>query len=278
MKRQLSGMVVIVTGASSGIGRRLAEDLSRSGAHLVLAARREWLLEEFNAQHGGRHVCIASDISSPETASRLVAKAVDRFGRIDTVVCNAGYGLINPVATFDDEALEKLFRTNVFGTLYCVRAAIPVMQSQSPRDGSRGQIVFVSSAAAKRGLPFFGHYAATKAAQLSLAEALRVEMRSSKIDVTTILPIGTETEFFKAAQSQSKFTMAPRRAGELWQDVDLVARRIAAAIEAPRPEVWTSLMMRVLLNVGGLMPTMLDWIMAKDLRKYLRKSHSTGGG
>lgn len=268
MPRVIPGMVAIVTGASAGIGRSLATALSNRGAHLVLCARRGVLLDSLNDSLGGRHLCIAADIGDPHTGDRLVQAAIERFGRLDTFVCNAGYGLIRRVADMQDDEMAHLFRTNVLGTSYCLRAAIPAMKAQNARDGWCGQIVVVASAAAKRGLPYFGHYSATKAAQLSLAEALRVELKADRIAVTCVLPIGTETDFFATAQRNSGVVMAPRRPTEMWQSVDFVTNRIVRAIERPRPEVWTSALMRLLLNTGGLFPNVLDWIMSKDLRKY----------
>ena len=184
--RRVEGMVVVITGASAGIGRALAEGLSRRGAKLALAARRLERLEELNGGLGGGHLCVQTDVSRPEDCEDLVRRALDRFGRIDTLVCNAGYGVIRPVAKTSPEEMTQIFRTNVFGTADCVRAAVPVMAGREPRDDSgwRGQIVIVSSAVARRGLPFFGAYSATKAAQLSLAEALRVELKPKGITVT----------------------------------------------------------------------------------------------
>jgi short-subunit dehydrogenase len=268
MRRVIKDMVVVITGASAGIGKNLASKLSDRGAHLVLCARRGEILDALNESLGGRHRCVQADVGDSETGGRLVHEAITRFGRLDTFVCNAGYGIIQRVADMQSDQMEMLFTTNVFATSHCISAAVPVMQHQSLRDGYRGQIIVVSSAAAKRGLPYFGHYSATKAAQVSLAEALRVEVNSDRIAVTSVLPIGTETDFFATAQKCSGITMAPRRKGELWQSVDYVTDRMVMAIERPRPEVWTSPAMRLLLNAGGLFPAVLDRIMSKDLRKY----------
>ena len=112
-------MAVIITGASAGIGRGLAETLSRAGANLVLAARRTDRLEELNAQLGGRHLCVRADVSRREDCQQLIARAAEHLGRIDTLVCNAGYGVLSRVHETSAENYEEIFRTNVFGTTDC---------------------------------------------------------------------------------------------------------------------------------------------------------------
>src|SRR3954452_6693327 len=123
MRRDIRGMVVAVTGASAGIGAALAEGLAGRGARLALAARRLDRLEELNARLGGGHLCVRADVSRPQDCERLVAETVGRFGRLDTLVCNAGYGILRPVHETTAEQMRDLFQTNVFGTADCVRAA-----------------------------------------------------------------------------------------------------------------------------------------------------------
>src|SRR5215217_1305708 len=98
MKRQLEGMVVAITGASAGIGKALAEQLARRGAKLSLCARRVDRLEELNRQLGGNHLCIAADVSKLEDCENFVRRTHQHFGRIDTLVCNAGYGSVRTLA------------------------------------------------------------------------------------------------------------------------------------------------------------------------------------
>jgi NAD(P)-dependent dehydrogenase (short-subunit alcohol dehydrogenase family) len=183
-------MVVIITGASAGIGRALAQKLAQQGAKLVLSARRVEKLDELNRELGGSHLTLRADVSNHDDCQNLVEQTLTRFGRIDTLVCNAGYGIARGVADSTHEDVARMFATNVYGTLDPIRAAVPIMRKQEPRDGYRGQIMIVSSAAARRGLPFFGIYSATKAAQLSIAEALRVELKPDQVAVTSVHPIG----------------------------------------------------------------------------------------
>jgi short-subunit dehydrogenase len=267
MSRNLENMVVVITGASSGIGRALAEYLSARKARLTLAARRLDRLQALNAQLGGQHQVIQADVSNQDDCRNLVVSAAAHHGRIDTLVCNAGYGLAKAVSDTTAIDLRRIFETNLFGTTDTIRAAVPIMQRQNEQDGWRGQIMIVSSAVARRGLPFFGAYSATKAAQLSIAEALRVELRASRIAVTSVHPVGTETEFFDLAGKMGNSSVPPPGKGEVQQSADTVARKMAAAIARPRPELWPMAPARIGISLATLMPGVVDW----TLRSY-RKS------
>ncbi|HEX3132903.1 MAG TPA: SDR family oxidoreductase, partial [Planctomycetota bacterium] len=169
--RELKDMVVAITGASAGIGRALAVELHRRGARLALAARREDALVALNVELGGGHLIHRCDVARAEDCASFIAATQSRFGRIDTLVCNAGYGISRRVDEMVPAEWQAIIATNLYGTMDCIRAALPLMIAQERRDGWRGQVMIVSSVVARRGLPFFGPYSATKAAQLSLAEA-----------------------------------------------------------------------------------------------------------
>lgn len=263
-RRDLSGMVVIITGASAGIGKALAEALSPRGARLALAARRLDRLESLNRALGGEHLCVQTDVAVREECEELIRRTMQRFGRIDTLVCNAGYGILRRVAETSAQEMQRIFQTNVFGTLDCIRAAVPLMERQEPRAGVRGQVMIVSSAAARRGLPFFGAYSATKSAQLSLAEAMRVEMREAGIAVTSVHPVGTETDFGATASREAGTTARiTRNTGEVRQTAEQVATAMVRAIEHPRPEVWPLRSSRWMLSLATLIPGWVDRLMAK---------------
>src|SRR4051812_42366958 len=180
MGRDLNGMVVIITGASAGIGKALAEELSSRGAKLALAARRADKLETLNRSLGGSHLLVPTDVSDRGQCETLIARAVEHFGRLDTLVCNAGFGILKPVAEAGPEEVERQLRTNFCGTLDCIRPTVPIIARQEVRDRWRGQIMIVSSIVARRGIPYFGIYSATKAAQLSIAESMRVELKPQR--------------------------------------------------------------------------------------------------
>jgi short-subunit dehydrogenase len=262
MKRTIDGMVVIITGASAGIGRALARELSPLGAKLALTARRVDRLEELNRELGGGHLVIKADVSIPADCERLVTETAAHFGRIDTLVCNAGYGFLSPVAQTAGERIREIFQTNVFGTTDCIYAAVPIMRKQEPRDGCRGQLMIVSSAVARRAIPFFGVYSATKAAQLSLSEALRVELKNKQIAVSSVHPIGTSTEFgdVSAQISGRRSTKIP---GEIVQTPEAVAVAMRKAIEHPKPEVWPFRLARLGLGFAALLPRLTDRVLGK---------------
>jgi len=263
-------MVVVITGASAGIGRSLAESLSAHGARLALGARRMDRLQELNISLASRHLCVRADVSRPDDCRMLIARAAEHFGRIDTLVCNAGFSILRRVDEMSAEEFEQVFRTNVFGTTDCIRAAVPIMQKQDRRDGYRGQIVIVSSAAARRGLPYAGAYSATKAAQLSLAEAARVELAPLQIAVTSVHPIATETEIFSTAENLSGRVINPPGAKPRRHSVQHVVRGIVRAIEHPKREVWSSPLTRVFLALSGLMPGLADRVMAGERAEFER--------
>ena len=263
MHRLIDGMVVVITGASAGIGRALAEELSRRGSRLVLAARRVERLDELNRALGGRHLCVRTDVSRRDECEALVAVSVQHFGRLDTLVCNAGYGILRTVAETTPEQMQEIFQANVFGTADCVRAAVPHILRQETRGRWRGQVMIVSSAVARRAIPYFGAYSATKAAQLSLAEAMRVELRPQRIAVTSVHPIGTDTEFGEAAAARAGGGRIGRIRGEVRQSAALVARKMVRAIERPVAEVWPFAPSRWGLGVATLVPGWVDELMAK---------------
>jgi short-subunit dehydrogenase len=234
------------------------------GAQLVLAARRFDRIQSLNRSLGGRHLALQIDVSDRGQCEALIRRAVEHFGRLDTVVCNAGYGILRPVADSSPDEILRLFQTNVFGTTDCIRCAVPIMRRQSPQAGWRGQVMIVSSVVARRGIPYYGVYSATKAAQLSLAEALRVELRLDQIAVTSVHPIGTDTEFGDAARKAGNHNLGIRQiAGEMRQSAETVAQSMTKAIEKPRPEVWPFRPVRWGVIAGTLVPGFVDRVMAK---------------
>jgi len=263
MKRELRDMVVVITGASAGIGKALAEALSERGAKLVISARRVERLDELNRQLGGKHLVVKADVADPAQCEQLIARAQEHLGRIDTLVCNAGYGIARAIADSSHEDADRMFRTNVYGTLDCIRPAVAIMRKQERKDGYRGQIMIVSSAAARRGLPYFGIYSATKFAQLGISEALRVELRADRIAVTSVHPIGTQTEFFTVAQEQGGLKMPPPGKGEVRQSAETVAGKMVRAIEKPRPELWPMPPARFALTIATAFPGFVDRVMSK---------------
>jgi NADP-dependent 3-hydroxy acid dehydrogenase YdfG len=268
--RELKDMTVAITGASAGIGRALAVELHRRGARLALAARRVEMLTELNRELGGNHLILQTDVSQEDGCAAFISAAQTRFGRIDTLVCNAGYGIMRNIGEMTSAEWHALIATNVYGTTNCIRAALPAMSVQSERHGWRGQMMIVSSCLARRAGPEVGAYAATKAAQLSIAEALRLELAEQRIAVTSVHPIGTDTEFIQAATAIGGREI-PRDPNEPTQSATTVAERMVKAIIRPRPEVWPYPLARWAFGLATLFPSMTDGTVR---RRWMRSKAS----
>jgi NAD(P)-dependent dehydrogenase (short-subunit alcohol dehydrogenase family) len=178
--------VVVITGGSSGIGRELAYQLTAQGALLVLAARDPVLLDAVVAEcckRGGKAIGVPTDVSVDSQCRELIDRAIAEYGRIDTLINNAG---ISMRARFDElggvEPIERLMRINYFGSVYCTFHALPHLRS------SRGRIVAIASLAGKTGVPTLSGYAASKHAMVGFFESLRVEVEAEGITVTIVYP------------------------------------------------------------------------------------------
>ena len=190
----LRDTVAVVTGGSAGIGRATARELLGAGARVVLGARRRERLEAIETEFPGQAVAVEMDVRSPADSHRLVKTALERFGRLDSLIANAGIGMYGGILDQTDEALTTMLDTNIAGTVWPIRAAVPQMIEQG-----HGDIVIVASVAGFRGGADEAVYAATKFAQVGLAGALDRELREKGIRVTTIGPAGTSTEFAMGA-------------------------------------------------------------------------------
>ena len=192
---QLSGAVVLVTGAGRGIGRATAHALAQAGATAVCTGRGADAVQRVAAEVGG--TALPADLRDPEAPAGLVARTVARHGRLDAVVANAGIGHAGPVAAMPDDRVAELVDVNVRGPLLLARAAAELMSRQAAADpGWRGGIVFVSSIAGAVGVPGESVYSATKAALEAFAPLLGEELRPARVGVSTVLPGVVDTGFF----------------------------------------------------------------------------------
>lgn len=224
--RDLTGTVVAITGATAGIGAAAANQLVEKGAKVVLGGRRQERLDEAVA-HLGADSCIgvAMDVRSPEDNHRLIATAVDTFGRLDSIVPNAGIGLYGSILDHSDDEIQRMIDTNYDGTVWTIRAGLPAMLET----GDGGDIVIVSSVAGLRGGGDEAVYAGTKFAQVGLAGSLDRELRQKGVRVTAICPAGVGTEF---AVGTGRVENDPRFAE--WLVADDVAHAIVTVLEQPR--------------------------------------------
>ncbi len=191
--RELTDSVVAVTGASAGIGAATARLLLEAGAKVAVQARRRDRLDALAAEFGlDRVLVVTGDVREPASATDLVGRAVEQFGRFDSIVVNAGIGMYGGILDRSDDDLQTMMRTNVEGTVWAVRAAVAQFR-RVPAAG--GDVVIVSSVAGLRGGDDEAVYAATKFAQVGLSGALDREVRAEGIRVTAICPAGVETGF-----------------------------------------------------------------------------------
>ena len=192
--RDISGTVAAITGASTGIGAASARALAAEGVSLVLGARRTDRLEQLASELGDSVAIVEMDVRKPEDSSRLISEAHERYGRLDALVANAGIGAYGGIMDLSDEQLTEMMDTNIAGTVWPIRAAVPGFI-----EAGEGDIVIVASVAGLRGAADEAVYAATKFAQVGLAGALDRELREHGIRVTTLSPGGTATEFAMGA-------------------------------------------------------------------------------
>ncbi len=227
----LDGKVVAITGASSGIGAATATELASRGAAVVLGARRTDRLEELVTRirgAGGRAEMVAVDVTRRADLEDLVASAVNRFGRLDVLVSNAGIARIAPVRALDLDDWDAMIDVNVRGVLHGIAAALPVF-----RDQGRGHFVTTISTSGLKIVPTQAVYAGTKNAVRTLLEALRQESTDGVVRTTSISPGFVRTELVDHVDDPGQREQAQQAMATLGISPEAVARAIAFAIEQP---------------------------------------------
>ena len=189
--QDLSGKVVVITGATSGIGRETARGMVALGAKVVLNARKENDLKALCAELTGMSATyVAGDCSDPEVSRRIAAAAVEKFGTIDILVPNAGVGLYGSIFDWSDDEINSMIRTNFEGTVHLVRGCAKTLV-----DKGAGDIIIVCSVAGYYGAAKESVYAGTKHAQVGLAAGLDRELREKGVRVSLVAPAGVSTNF-----------------------------------------------------------------------------------
>ena len=258
-------IVAAITGASSGIGRATALRLARDGASVAICARRTDRLERVAdeiRQAGGRPLAIAADVTRPADMQAFVDATLREFGRLDVMMCNAGYGLYGEIDGITSDQMHAVMDVNYFGTYHAARAALPVFRTQAS-----GHIIIVSSIVGQRGVPFMGPYSATKFAQVGLAECLRAEVQGSGLHVSVVYPISTETDFFNVMVRNSGFAT---RAHGPRQSPERVADAIAQAIRRPVPEIYPHRLSKGLAVLNAIAPGFCDRLTKRWGREPIR--------
>jgi len=260
-----STRVIAITGASAGIGRATALRVARDGAMVAICARRADRLHEAAAEivaAGGQALPIAADVTVDADMDQFVRDTVQHFGRLDVMMCNAGFGIAGAIDDISSDRMHRLMEVNFTGTYLAARAALRVFRRQV-----YGHLIVVSSIVGKRGVPYMGAYAATKFAQVGLAECLRAEVAGSRIRVSVVYPVSTDTEFFDVMTHETGTTVT--RASGPRQHVSVVADAIARAIDRPVPEIYPHAASRLLVVLNAIAPGFTDRIVKRFGRRPL---------
>ena len=255
----LSNSVIVITGASTGLGRALALELAPQRPKLVLAARDQAKLEQVAAdcrRLGADALVVAVDLSKREQCQRLIERTAEHFGRLDVLVNNAGRAMW---ARFDELAdptiIEELMRLNYLGSVHCTHYALPLLKE------SRGLIVAMASLSGLIGVPLLSGYAATKHAMIGFFESIRIELAESGVGVTIVAPDFVQSEILRRAVDAEgrPLEISPLDQANLLA-ADVFARRVVKAIQRRERLVLTSARSRWARWGQLVAPRLVDWI------------------
>jgi len=262
MTRTLQGRRVLITGASSGIGRALAQQLAQAGAKLVLAARSEDKLHELA---GSLRVpredvlVVPTDITREQDRQNVLDRAADHFGGLDVLVNNAGIASWAHFADSTEEILRQIMEVNFFAPAELIRRAIPILV-----EGQQPAVVNVASMCGRRAMPAWSEYSASKYALCGLTEALRGELARFDIDVLLIVPGLTRSEFsqhFLRTEGRARIEF------DRGMPPEQVAASIVRSLRANRTETVVGGDARWMLRFNRFFPRLLDYLLARKVRK-----------
>jgi uncharacterized protein len=266
---RLEQRVVVITGASSGIGRAAAVEFARRGSNLILSARREELLHQVSDEcrsFGVTAHVVPADVGRRADCERLISQALAHFGRIDVLVNNAGFAIFDRLVDARLEDLEQMMQTNYFGMVYCTHAALPSMIARG-----EGAIVNIASTSGLMGFYGMGGYSATKFAMSGFSDALRDELASKGISVSVIYPNTTRTDFFVTAY-EGKMPGFARLV--LAMSPGKVARAIVRAAESGRAAVILPWYLRPVLKLKAIAPRLAHALFRGVSRLVEERSNS----
>ena len=280
----LRDRVIVISGGSSGIGSATAVACADAGMDVVIAARREDKLRQVAQrieETGRRCVPVACDVNRIQDVKHVIDQTIRELGRLDVVFANAGYGLNKSILDVSDREMRNIFETNFYGTLRLIHAALPEMihpaqqqtSTKTPRRRKQyaGHVLITSSVVSEIGLPNYGAYCATKAAQDSIASSLRAELASDGVFVTSVHPSTTQTEFFDRAAQITGRPINPdlTRPNALSQTPERVAATIVRCLRKPRAEVWPMPGTRLAMAACTAMPQLTAWAMRTFVLKRI---------
>ena len=257
---EMDGKVVVVTGASMGIGEAIAKVFADEGARVMLLSRDASRAESARLRvgHTERTLATACDVRKREDIDRALALTLRHFGRVDVWVNNAGVGIRDTVADMAPEAYRELFETNFFAAIACMQAVVPAM-----REGIGGSIVNISSVAGHIPVPFMAIYSASKFALNALGKGARIELKRDNINVLTVCPGYVSTDF-------GAHVVADRQGNVRPQSVrGITAKRVAQAAyrgyRKRKREVVVPWTMIPAVKLYQLFPGLVEWVMARAI-------------
>jgi short-subunit dehydrogenase len=260
-RRSIAGSRILITGASQGIGKALAEAAAARGAKVIACARKVELLQELAQQiraKGGVIEIVQADICSPQDRQRLVETAQTAFGGLDILVNNAGIGATGHFADCGPERLREIMEVNFFGLTETTRAFLPILKK-----GNQPAIVNVSSIAGKRGIPARSEYSASKFAVQGFSEALRAELAKDGVDVLVVCPGLTQTNFSQNMIEQKALVQLDHMRGMSAEDVAYYTLR---AIEKGYNETILTFKGKMLTLVARFFPWIVDMVVKRKVR------------
>lgn len=265
-KKRFLQKVAIITGSSRGIGRAIALALGKEGARIVLNGRNEQRLKEVEKEFKdmGIPVCAyQGDVSDPTQAAALIQKALGTFGQIDILVNNVGVSSRGNIGDLDPIVLEKVFKSNVFGTIVPTQAALPAIRA------TKGSIVFISSLAGIHGLPGLAPYSASKMALTSFVESLRIEEKRYNVHVGLLHVAMTEIVHNKEvlAANGSLQVLAPRKKAKVLR-MDDVALDCLSLLAKRKYKKTQTLMGKLNRILNSISPLLVEFILLKNLHQF----------
>ncbi len=254
---RVDGRTVIITGASSGIGRETAREFARRRAQVVLASRNREKLDALAgelADYPGRRLVVPTDVTDRLAVEALMRRTLEEFDSVDVLVNNAGVGLFAPIASGSLDNMHHLFNVIFWGAIHCTQASVPYMR----RQGS-GHIVNVSSVAGKIAAPYLGVYSATKFALTAVSDALRSELAGSGIHVSTVYPGLTDTSFRENMLREADVPDVPGYMSSV--GAAAVGRRIVQAVRWSLRDTYVTLQDFAAVSAYPLAPALADWVL-----------------
>lgn len=256
--RKLRDKRVVITGASSGIGRELAKQLASEGCRLIINARRKDRLSELASEiQGGGAVChvVEGDVTDPTVREQLLAASQDHLGGLDILINNAGIGAMGRFDEASQDRLRQIFEVNFFAVTELIRDSLPLLKA-----GNEPVIVNLSSVLGHRAVPLKSEYCASKFAIHGFSDAIRAELSRDGIDILLVSPSTTDSEFFDSAiDDPTKRDW--KKGGAMSPEV--VASRTIRAIKKRRHEIILTFGGRVLVWLDRMIPGIANRIIAK---------------